>query len=163
MGGRRQLREAEKLPQCFSPKLATEVTRMGGYIGHVGVSGISCCVLSPGAPTLSKATASEAIAHARACAQAVEQALGCAVGLLDIVNIRHGHRVSLFDKESRRAVQGRIPAESQEEVRSVLGRRGRAIGPVTRNGRGQVFRVAAEELERVGDAARRGSRGVAPW
>ena len=111
-----------------------------------------------GLPTLSEATASEVIAHACAGAQAVEQALGCAVGLLDSVSIRHGHRVSLFDNESRRAVQGWIPAESQQKVRSVLGRRVRAIGTVTRNRRGQVSRVAAEELEHLGDAARSRSR-----
>lgn len=167
VGGLRQLREAEELPQFFSPKLATNVARMGGYIGHAGVSGVSCCVLSQGAPDISEAITADVVAHARASAQAVDHALGSAIGVLDIINIRHGQRVSLFDEESGRAVQCRVPAQSLEDVRGALGHRVRAIGMVTRNRRGQILRVDAQELERLGDDRPLPSAadlaGVAPW
>ena len=165
--GIRRLREAEELPQFFSPKLATDMARIGRYIGQAGVSGVSYHALSPGAATRSEAITGEVVAHARASAEAVEQSLGSAVGLLDIVNIRHGYRVSLFDEESRRAVRCQVSPQSLEEVRSALGHRVRAIGIVTRNRRGQVLRVSAEELECLGDDHPLPSvadlAGVAPW
>ena len=165
--GIRQLREAEELPRFFSPTLAGHLVKIGKYFLQEGISRISYRVPNAALSDQPEPVTGSVVANARASIEAVEQTVGSAVGVLDIINLRRGRHVSLYDEETRRAVNCRFPKEHLDEIRDALGHRVRALGTVTRNRRGQILSVDVDQLERLADESDGPSVadlvGIAPW
>ena len=109
----------------------------------------------------------EIIEHAGQAFQGTDEALGSVAGILDVVNLRRQHAVSLYDADERHAVRCTFPEDLLEAVRQYLGSKVRATGTVTRNRVGQIASVKVESLDRVEEEGRVPSvaelTGIAPW
>lgn len=167
VAGIHQLRNVEELPPFFSAKLAAQLVRVGRCASQAGLTGVTYRASRAGTAGLAASVTTDVVSNAQASTQAVAPALGSVSGVLDIVNLRRGRRVSLYDDETRRAIPCRFLPECLEDVRGALGYRVRAVGTVTRNRRGQVLRVDAEQVARIPDDGPLPSVadlvGIAPW
>ena len=163
-----QLRENQELPPYFSPDVAEGLARIGKQARLPGVSGVSLQI--PGTPESGPRTEqiSEAVvANAQASVEGSERLLGSVTGVLDVVNLRRGAHVSLYDEETRRAALCRFPDALFDTMKEALGHRVRALGEITRNRRGQVLRVDIDRVELLPDEPGSPSvddlAGIAPW
>lgn len=163
-----QLHRSDKLPSFFSPRIATDLAKIGSYARRDGVTGVQFRVSDGGTSPLEERVNEAVVTNALASVEGVEHAVGSVAGLLDVINLRRGaHKVSLYDDESRRAVKCRFPDGMFTTVKDALGHRVRALGELTRNRRGQVLSVQIEQIEVLADLRSAPSvddlAGLAPW
>lgn len=93
------------------------------------------------------------IEHARAAVREAEVSIGSITGTLDVISTRakNGVRVSVFDPVNRRAVTGTASGKMSDTLRNSWGHRVTVRGRITRNARGQAFRISITDLERLPD------------
>lgn len=166
--GIRQLRHSQELPRYFSPAIALGLAKIGAHIRQEGVSGVNFRVTKTNEPPVEEHVTASVVANARASIEGAERAIGSVSGVLDVINLRRGHRkVSLYDDETRRAVRCQFPDTLFNTVKDALGRRVRAFGEVTRNRQGQILSVKITQIEMLPDLVPAPSVdelvGIAPW
>lgn len=162
-----QLRHSEELPQYFSPATAKGLERIGAYAHREGVSGVNFRVLKGGEPPVEEQVTEAVVANALASIKDAEWAIGSVSGVLDVINLRRGRKVSLYDDQTRHAVRCQFPDNLFNTVKDALGRRIRAFGEVTRNRKGQVLSVKIDQIEMLPEVNAVPSvdelAGIAPW
>ena len=141
--------------------------KLGRILADPGVTGLGLsAVADDGAQSEARVTP-VVVQHASEAFQGTDEAMGSVAGVLDVVNLRKGRTVSLYDPEERHAVRCTFPAELLETVRAYLGSPVRATGAITRNRFGQIAAVKAESLEQVEDLGDVPTvaelTGAAPW
>ncbi len=151
VGGLTVLEQRPELPQWFSEAAIENVQKLGRILADPGVTGLGLsAVADDGAQSEARVTP-VVVQHASEAFQGTDEAMGSVAGVLDVVNLRKGRTVSLYDPEERHAVRCTYPAELLETVRAYLGSPVRATGAITRNRFGQIAAVKAESLEQVED------------
>lgn len=89
------------------------------------------------------------IRHARSAVREAEVSIGSITGTLDMISTRakQGVRVSVFDAVNSRAVTGTASDTLRDKVHAAWGHRVTVRGRITRNARGQAFRITIADLE----------------
>lgn len=161
------LAERPELPPWFSVIAIGEVQKLRKVFRDPGVAGLGITAVIPQGKETEARVTPRLVEHAAEAFRAKDEAAGSVVGILDVVNLRGGHRVSLYDANERHAVRCSFPEALLENVRSYLGIKVRAIGTVVRNKVGQIALVRAESLERLDEQIAPPSvaelTGIAPW
>lgn len=93
------------------------------------------------------------IEHARSAVREADVSIGSITGTLDVISTRakNGVRVSVFDPVNRRAVAGTASGTLTDNLRVYWGHRVTVRGRITRNARGQAFRISITDLELLPD------------
>lgn len=146
--GVHQLHDTAALPSYFSPDIARAVAQVRAHARQPGVTGVTYRTLTPNLEIVEEQVTEDVASNALAAVKGADIAIGSVTGVLDVINLRRGaNKVSLYDDDTRRAVQCRFPKDLFETMKEALGRRVRALGELTRNERGQALRVKIDEVE----------------
>nr|WP_218681144.1 hypothetical protein [Rhodococcus qingshengii] len=153
VNGAVQLARVAEVPKLYMPNTVRRLAGIATLQG--GVQGVSVATYNGRVGTTVELT--QAVReHAEQAVQGRERSYGSFAGVLDLISKRRNQRglkISMYDRASRRAIDGNAPESMEEQIRELFGHRVLAGGIVTRNERGQAIRIEMKRLEQIENGA----------